>query len=487
MRSSELAAAGPESDLRLAAAGPQPVRPPRRSGTGAGARRATAAAPWTYGVASGSGRWHLRCSEATGHVSRPGSSPRRSATLTATGAGPRERVLLGSHDGRVFLGSNDVALVADAFRLVALPGLVLDLTGRASAWGRLLTLQATAQTLLLPVGGALSDRVACHRVIGAARALQGLLTAGLVAGVASGRATSSHLDLYAVAAGAGYGLLLPALFSMTPELVAAGQVRAANSLVHLASSLARLAGPVLAGVAAESLGGGPTLAVAVAFFIASAASVATIRPHPRERAAKAPLVEQLREGLRVARRDRLVATLLGITPLLFLGYAGPVFVGFPALAREALAAGPRGLGLLYSAVGVGSVAGALLASRGSGPRPPVVRAALGVIGSGLGLAGAGAADRLWTTAAVLTVSASLASAAVLTFLTLVQLRAGEAARARILSLVILGASVACPVSYAAAAALVSASGAPAVLGLGGSLIVVSGLAVWLAHIPRTVP
>src|SRR3972149_5652555 len=45
----------------------------------------------------------------------------------------------------------------------------------------------------------------------------------------------------------------------------------------------------------------------------------------------------------------------------FFGFAGATFVGLPVLAKGPLAAGPQGLGILFSASGLGALAGTLTA------------------------------------------------------------------------------------------------------------------------------
>src|SRR3954468_2519924 len=68
------------------------------------------------------------------------------------------------HFRNLWLGST-VSLIGDQFYLVALPWLVLELTGSGLAVGTMLMVAAVPRAVLMLMGGALSDRFAPRRIL----------------------------------------------------------------------------------------------------------------------------------------------------------------------------------------------------------------------------------------------------------------------------------------------------------------------------------
>lgn len=58
-----------------------------------------------------------------------------------------------------------ISLLGDQFYLIALPWVILQLTGSAIAMGTILMLAASPRAALMLVGGAISDRVSPRRII----------------------------------------------------------------------------------------------------------------------------------------------------------------------------------------------------------------------------------------------------------------------------------------------------------------------------------
>jgi predicted MFS family arabinose efflux permease len=246
-----------------------------------------------------------------------------------------------------------------------------------------------------------------------------------------------------------------------------------------------LVGPPVAGILVDGLGGRATLIISVMCFVVSAVSFVLVPARSYARAARAPWPRQLGDAFREAGRDPAVTAVLALSPLLFLGYAGTVYVALPAYATLALAAGARGLGVLYGAVGAGALVGATLVWLVGQRFSPRV-AALMLVTSGLATALAAFAGNLWPTAALIALAAALGCTAALTFLTLVQSRVPESARARVMSLVLLSAIASAAISFALAGILVEAAGAPFTIATGGAVVSLSGLLLF-RHAPAVRP
>jgi MFS family permease len=155
--------------------------------------------------------------------------------------------------------------------------------------------------------------------------------------------------------------------------------------------------------------------------------------------------------------------------------AGATVVGIPVLAKLVLAAGDRGIGVLFGAFGLGMLTGSLVAGAVPNvPRPGAVFC-LGVVGSGLSLAVAGLAPTLWGAAAWLALSGAMDGLCPIIGWTLVQTRAPAHLRGRTVALITFGLAGLQPVSLALAGVLGDALGPRTLLVAGGVIAGVAGL------------
>ena len=92
--------------------------------------------------------------------------------------------LLRNHNFRLLWGGEAISLLGDQFYLIALPWLVLQLTGEALAVGVVLALAGVPRALFMLVGGALTDRFSPRAVMLASNLLRMVLVA-LLSGLAN--------------------------------------------------------------------------------------------------------------------------------------------------------------------------------------------------------------------------------------------------------------------------------------------------------------
>lgn len=86
----------------------------------------------------------------------PSTTPTATANADASTAAPPS--LLRDHNIRWLLGGSMVNLIGDQFTLVALPWLVLHLTGDTLALGWVLALLGLPRAVFILLGGAVVDR-----------------------------------------------------------------------------------------------------------------------------------------------------------------------------------------------------------------------------------------------------------------------------------------------------------------------------------------
>jgi len=339
-----------------------------------------------------------------------------------------------------------VSNVGSWMQTVAVGALVTEATGK-SAWTGIVAAAAFIPIgIFAPVGGALADRVDRRRYFIGTTIGETFFAILLAVAVATGNAEPWLVTVLVFCGGVLTALGFPAYQAIIPELVPKEELLAAMSLGSAQFNMGRVVGPALAGVAI--LAGSYSLvfalnaasfgAVIIALFLSRFAE----RPHEPE---KTRLRSQIVAGFRGAMAEpgcRLAITLIGITALLI----SPFIALIPAVAINVLHKGARGTSVLVTAQGIGAVAGALalapLANRYGRRQVMVADLALVLPATIVVYA---AAPSLWTAAAAL-VAVGAAYIGVLSgLMTVVQLRAPDHLRARILSLYMVALGVVYPI------------------------------------------
>ena len=94
--------------------------------------------------------------------------------------------LFANRNFTLLFGGSSLSAIGDQFTLVALPWLVLKLTGDPAALGLVLAAMALPRAAFMLIGGAVVDRMAPRRVLLGARAVNALLGSGLAVLVRAG-------------------------------------------------------------------------------------------------------------------------------------------------------------------------------------------------------------------------------------------------------------------------------------------------------------
>jgi predicted MFS family arabinose efflux permease len=266
----------------------------------------------------------------------------------------------------LFLGQG-VSVLGDRMVAVALAFAVLEVGGSVSAVGLVLACATLPLVGSVLIGGVVADRTSRRTVMIAADlvrvASQGATAALLVAGVAE----VWTLALFAGVTGAATGFFNPASTGLLPEVVPPEELQPANALRATAVSTGEIVGPLAAGVLVAAAGAGWALAVDAATFGVSAACLAGLRPGGvAERETKSFLAD-LREGWVAFRARRWVWTFVAYFALVNLLWGAWSALG-PVVADRDLG-GAAAWGSVLAAVGVGALAGSLVATRAKPSRP----------------------------------------------------------------------------------------------------------------------
>ncbi|GAA4362825.1 MFS transporter [Nocardioides caricicola] len=249
-----------------------------------------------------------------------------------------------------------------ATSLVALPVLVYDLTGSATATAALAALEAAPYLAFGLVAGAWGDRFTRAWTLTGA----GLASAALLASVPIAAQVSTLHVAHVLAVATAVGILGvfadAAAFGSITTLVDRGELAGAQGLLTTVGTLVGVAGPAVGGALLARVGAVHVLWVEVAAYVAGAALLTGLRLGGGVRPAGASLLGSISEGLRFVLREPLVRrlTLCGIGVSLASGGVVGLQV---ALAVDELGVPLDGheLGLLLAAGACGSAAAGLLA------------------------------------------------------------------------------------------------------------------------------
>ena len=236
---------------------------------------------------------------------------------------------------RVFL-AQVISTVGDFFVPVAISFAVLDLTGSVSDLGLVLFARILGQVLLFLAGGVWADRLPRQQVMVASNVVrffsQGVLGVLLV----SGHAEVWELIVLQLVHGAATGVFRPAATGLTPQLVPATQLQAANGLMFLTLSIGGIVGPAVGGLLVATAGAGWALIGDAVTFAFGAALLARIRPlgyapRPRE-----SFWRELGGGWREVRsRTWLWASIVDFAGFQMI-YLATIMVLGPLIAKQSL-------------------------------------------------------------------------------------------------------------------------------------------------------
>ncbi|GLH73561.1 MFS transporter [Geothrix limicola] len=303
--------------------------------------------------------------------------------MSAPSAASTPRLFANRNFTLLFTGSA-ISAVGDQFTLVALPWLVLKLTGNPGALGLVLMVMALPRAAFMLIGGAVVDRMSPRRVLLVSRGVNTAFVVLLAALVLGGGIRMSLLYLIAAGIGLSTAFAFPAASSILPQMLPREQLQAANGLVMGLRQASMILGPVLAGLLiaggaaphapgalanahglADARGMGLSFAVDALSFVVSLASLLLIRlpGEDRPKAAEGGVLADVVKGIRHIGADAQLRAFFLYLGLVSVFVGGPVQVGLPVLADTRLHHGAASLGLLMTSYGGGILLGNLASQR----------------------------------------------------------------------------------------------------------------------------
>jgi MFS family permease len=404
---------------------------------------------------------------------------------------------------RLLFGGATISMLGDQFTLVALPWLVLKLTGNPAALGLVLAAMALPRALFMLIGGAVVDRLSPRRVLIAARGANALLVIVLAGLVLCG---AIHMWLvYAIALGIGLSTAFayPASSALLPQVVARDQLQPANALVMGMRQLSMFVGPALAGVVIslgphgastqavqDASGLGLAFGIDAASFVLSLVSLLFIRIHSdfQPKPVAGGVLANVASGVRTIWADLPLRAFILYAGVVSVFVGGPLQVGLPVLADTRMDLGAASLGILMTANGGGMLLGSVL----SGFASRVVRGRLGLMVlaidciAGLALAALSAVHSTITGAVLLAVTGVLAGIAQIAIVSWIQRRVAPEMMGRAMSVLMFTFMGLGPISAAVAGSLLKVISLTSLFAGAGLLLSAIALGCMRSHALRSI-
>jgi MFS family permease len=268
---------------------------------------------------------------------------------------------------RLFFMGQLVSLAGTWMQNIALAWFVVELTDSAFAVGVLAFCRFFPFMVFGLYAGVIADRFDNRRLVMATQAAQMVVSIALTALAFSGWESLPVVYVLALLGGTALVFDAPGRQSLTFQMVGRDELPNAVALNTGLFNGARVIGPAIAGVVIAAGGVGICFAVNSVTFLAVLSALALMRERELfrvERGERKRALAAIREGLGFAWRDREVRLVL-----IVLGVASTVGFNFhvilPVLASDTLAAGPEVFGVLSACFGGGALLGALVqAARG---------------------------------------------------------------------------------------------------------------------------
>jgi MFS family permease len=381
---------------------------------------------------------------------------------------------------RRFLLASMITTIGGFMQQTAQGWLVLDLTNSEALLGLAGAVAGLPTLFLAAFAGVLADRMDRRRLLMLTNGSAALFALVLALLVTTGAIAYWHVLVLAFLTGLALTVQMPAGQAVVSTIVDRQSIGNAVALNSAQYNLTRIIAPAIAGVfiAAGSLALGFWVnAVALGLVVVILAGLAIPSPRDANRVQAAMWLD-LQDGVRFVASSRVLATVVllpAVPALLVLNY----LTFLPVYARDILATGPTGLGLLAGAIGAGALIGALslAAFRPSGGSGRLMLGGLGIVG--ISLTTFALSRSLPLSMLALAFQGAMQVAYYSTTNTLIQVLVPARLRGRVLSLYVLTSIGLIPVANLVGGAFAESIGVASVLATGGILTVVIAIAVAL--------
>ena len=254
-------------------------------------------------------------------------------------------------------------------QIIARTILAWELTHRELALAQINLAVAIPMLLGGLVGGAIADRMEKRKLLVIGQLFVALNEIVILYLLITEQLQFWNLVVSAVFMGSMFPFIMPSRIALSVKVVGKDNIGNAMALAVMILNLARVLGPVCAGLLISVVEIKGVYVLAIVLYLIGTACMFGVKPaHPDKGADSKPLLADVKYGFTYLGQNRQILLLLlfGLLPMLLAMPFQNLLVVF---ADEVWEVGARGLGFLQGAAGIGGVLGALwVARRGETPQ-----------------------------------------------------------------------------------------------------------------------
>jgi predicted MFS family arabinose efflux permease len=376
---------------------------------------------------------------------------------------------LGHRDFRLLWAGASVSTIGTWMQRVAQSWVVLTLTGSAFYLGLDQFLGELPILLFTLIGGVIADRHNRRLLLMSSQYVQMGCAFALMTLVYLDVITIWHILTISFLTGTAQAFGGPAYQSLIPDLVPRDQLPNAIALNSIQFNVARVIGPLVAGVTIAAVGAAACFGLNGVSFLAVIVALSLLRVEHRPRSGRGSLAQELRGGLGFVRHQDALRVLTALAFIsTFLGI--PLLTFLPVVAQDVFGRGVGEYSRMMAFSGAGAIAGALVVAwlgryRHMGLTLLLVQGAFGALIVGFAL------SRVLWVSHLLLFFAGAALIVVFSLLTsLVQLIAPNELRGRVMSIYMVAFRGGSPLGSLLSGYLATRWSVPAVLSVNGVLL-----------------
>ncbi len=270
--------------------------------------------------------------------------------------------VLGHRDFLLTWAGRTVSQVGNGAYQVALGWTVYRVTRSAADMGIALAANAIPQILLYLFAGVLGDRLPRRTIVLVADCAAGIATGGLAVAAAGG-----YLGFGGLLAGSGTlgvttALYAPAYNAIVPDVLPRKLLLEGNALLDVSGNLARICGPLVAGITYAFGGAAITFGIDAASFMISAGFMALTAVPPARVAYRGTVYRDIHDGIAYLSNTRWLQLVIAVSLIANAAGAAPLLVLLPRVVQN-LHGGPRSLGLALAVQMVTAMVSGIIISK----------------------------------------------------------------------------------------------------------------------------
>jgi MFS family permease len=259
----------------------------------------------------------------------------------------------------IWIGAT-ISQLGDVCFLIAVPWLVLQMTGSGLVLGSLAMAVAIPRSILLLFGGAVSDRLPPSVILIVGNLVQSVSVA-IVAILAWNKMLALwELYILGFCFGVADAFCSPALNVLIPDLVPKDNLQGANSLLQGTAQICLLLGAGAAGLLVDKFGTIPALAIDSISFLFLVTALLGIPIKRNASTAKSGILTGVFDGLRYVYKNDLLRSLIVSMACINFCVNGAIQIGFTALAKFRFNSSTD-FGVLITTASLGALVGTVAA------------------------------------------------------------------------------------------------------------------------------